>query len=141
MLAIPARAHSSSCSRDDAPPTPQAPSIWPFRKIGNPPRIRIAGNTLRSDVDGRRMVDDAFNLGTWQPSARGDDGLPIENRLTSAYRNHASERDEVAELVATATLTVLLNSRAFAIATSTIEFASRLRVTPTTSAAFRPYFD
>src|SRR2546425_869041 len=43
MLAIPARAHSSSCSWDDAPPTPQAPSIWPFRKIGNPPRIRTAG--------------------------------------------------------------------------------------------------
>jgi len=38
MLAIPARAQSSSCSWDNAPATPQAPSILPFRKIGNPPR-------------------------------------------------------------------------------------------------------
>ena len=43
MLAIPARAHSSSCSRDNAPSTPQAPSIRPLRKIGNPPRTRIRG--------------------------------------------------------------------------------------------------
>jgi hypothetical protein len=42
-LEIPTRAHSSSCSLDSAPSTPQAPSISPPRGIGNPPRIRTAG--------------------------------------------------------------------------------------------------
>jgi len=42
ILAIPAREHSSSFSWDNAPATPQAPSILPLRKIGNPPRTQIA---------------------------------------------------------------------------------------------------
>ena len=43
-LEMPARAHSSSCSLDSAPSTPQAPSISPPRRIGNPPRTWTAGS-------------------------------------------------------------------------------------------------
>jgi hypothetical protein len=75
MLAIPARAHSSSCSWDDAPPTPRPPSIWPFRK----------------------MVDDGFNLATRETSARRhdrlSDGKPVGLSVNSI---HAIECDQVA---------------------------------------------
>jgi len=65
-------------------------------------------------------------------------GIPVPAETTALNAIHAIECDQGPRLSHTATLRVTLNSRAFAIATSTIEFASagvRVRA-PTTRLCF-----
>src|SRR5262249_18373052 len=101
MLAIPARAHSSSCSWDTAPPTPQAPSICPLRKIAVPPNPDHR-HSLPKDASARRMIDGSLDLAAREPSACGNDrlsdGKPIGYFRISPI--HTVECDEMAAFVA-----------------------------------------
>ena len=100
-------------------------------------------HTLRNCAGDRRMIDTAYELATREPSAcrrdRFSDGEPAPSAVALSMRLNEIRWPWSSH---TATFTIMLSCRAFAIAAATIVFASaKVRVMERISRCVSVYFD